>query len=361
MEQSLFLEEVKKYFPGLAARVVTKLNDSKNPLSYLHKSMLKKEFSTNLKWESISVSGSAVAADVIALDSPIPLKKRDSLSRANGDVPKIAMEMALRERELTELDILAQTPGLTQELLAKLFRDTERVITGQYETLEYMFLLGLSSGVTVLADPDNVGIGVRIDYGYLSANKFGAEGFIWSNASSKPFDDLNRMKEKAKADGNIITKFKMDRSTFNNLAKNAQTKDLYAFSVNFAGSNTVIPTLSQVNTMAQDRYGFTIELVERSIVFEKNGVRTSKTPWQAGSVVGLTSDQVGRLVWGRLAEMNHPVQNVSYTTVDDFILVSKFRQNKPSLAEFTSSQGLILPVIDNVDSIYQLDTTQVQA
>jgi hypothetical protein len=35
--------------------------------------------------------------------------------------------------------------------------------------------------------------------------------------------------------------------------------------------------------------------------------------------------------------------------------------NTPSLAEFTSSQALVLPVIDGVDSIYLMDSTTVQA
>jgi hypothetical protein len=356
MEQTLFLEEVKKYFPGIAQKTVTRLNDSTNPntLTYLHRRMLRKTFSTNLKWESVSVSANIVAADVIAMDSSIPLKKRDSIGRASGDIPKLAMELALREKELTDLDILATMPGQQSELVARLFQDTPRVIQGQYETLEYMFLLGLSTGVSVIADTNNVGTGIRIDYGYLPANKFNP-AVVWSG-SATPLTDLKKATDKAKADGNRIIRFMMDETTFNNFAKQDQVKNLWAASNNFFGTAVPIPTLDQVNKAVQGSFGWTIEIVDRSVTFEKNGVKTKLTPWSSGQVIGITTDQVGTLTWGRLAEMNHPVDKVNYQTVDDFILVSKYRENKPSLAEFTSSQSLVLPVINGVDAIYTLDT-----
>jgi hypothetical protein len=363
MEQSLFLEEVKKYFPGIAQRVVVRLNDTTNPnaITYRHRTMLRKTFSTNLKWESISVAGNIVAADVIAMDSSIPLKKRDALSRASGDIPKLAMELALREKELSDLDILATMPGQTQEFLARLFQDTPRVIQGQYETLEYMFLLGLSTGVTVIADANNVGTGIRIDYGYLTENKFGV-GVLWANtATAKPLTDLKKLTDKARTDGNTIQTFMMDEATFNRFAATDEVKQRWAASNNFFGAAVPTPSLTQVNTAMRDAFGWQIEIVERSVTFEKNGVKTKLKPWGAGQVIGLVTNQVGTLTWGRLAEMNHPVNGVTYETVDDFILVSKFRMNRPSLAEFTNSQAIVIPVINNVDQIYSLDTLTVQA
>ncbi len=359
MEQSLFLEEVKKFFPGIAQRFVQRLNDSTNiaaQQTYRHRRMLRKAFSTNLKWESVSVENNIVAADVIAMDSEIPLKKRDRISRASGDVPKTGLELALREKELTDLDILSRMPGQQQELLARIFQDTPRVIQAQYELLEYMFLLGLSTGVSLIADANNVGTAIRVDYGYLTANRFITLPFIWSNTSATPLTDLKQLTEKARLDGNRIIRFMMDEATFTYMAATTQVKELWAASNNFFGTSVPTPTLQQVNTASQAAFGWTIEIVERSVSFEKDGTRTKLTPWSAGQVVGICSEQVGTITWGRLAEMSHPVQNVTYETVDDFILVSKYRLNRPSLAEITNSQALVLPVINNVDQIYTLDT-----
>lgn len=365
MDQSLFFDEVKKYFPAIAARVVEKLNGSTNlPLQkrLLHRQMLTKKYSPSLRWDAITtVNGGQVAADVIAMDSSLPLKRRDAISTASGDIPKMGLELALRERELTDLDILARAPGQTQQLLARLFADTPKVINAIPETLEYMFLMGLSTGVTVIQDANNVGTGIRVDYGYLTENKFGVP-VVWSNTSSTPLSDIaSRILAKAQADGNSIIKFMIDRGTFANIAKTTEAKEIFAAASGFFGSNIPTPTLSQLNAAVSDRYSFVFEIVERSVTFEKNGVRQTLNPWAAGAVIGLTTNNVGTITYGTLAEANHPVSGVVYDTVDDFILVSKYRENKPSLAEFTSSQALVLPVIEGTDGIYLMDSTLVQA
>lgn len=362
MEQSLYFEEVKKYFPGLVARVVNKLNDTTNPLTYLHRRMLTKQYSYNLKWEALTtLNGGLVAADVIAMDSSIPLKLRDSLSVANGDIPKIAIELALREKQLTELDIIARTPGRSAELIAKIFADTPRVINAQYETLEYMFLQGLSTGITSITDTNNVGTAVRIDYGYISGNKFGVP-VVWSNIASTPFSDLqNRPQLKATNDGNKIIRYMLDQTTWNNIAKTTEAKNLYASSVGYSGTASLVPNFEQLNAAVKAQFGFVFEIVNRSVRFEKNGVRTTLTPWATGAVVGITSENVGSITYGTLAEANRPVSGVTYQTVDDFILVSKFSTNRPSYAEFTNSQSLVLPVIEGVDGIYLVDSATVQA
>ena len=43
-----------------------------------------------------------------------------------------------------------------------------------------------------------------------------------------------------------------------------------------------------------------------------------------------------------------------------YILVSKFSKNDP-LEEFTKAEARVLPVVTQVDRIWQLDTTEVQA
>jgi len=364
MEQSLFIKWVNKFFPGITVAVVSKLNDTKNPLTYLHRSMLKKDYSVTGKWESISAANTLVMADVVAMDSPLPLKKRDSISKANGDIAKMGMELKLNERQLTDLDTLVAQGGTDSQILAKLFADTPKVIGGIYERLEEMFLMGLSSGVTLVEDTENVGTGIRLDYGFPSANKFGTAGAIWSTSGGTgvtPFDDIAAVLAKVMTDGNSVNRVLLDQTTFNYMVDVTQTKELFAFSQGFVGSTIPAPDLAQVNKFVLARYGFVFQIVNRSVRYEKNGTQTIKQPWTAGQIAFVGSDIVGSLTYARLAEQNHPVENVSYSTVDDFILVSKYRQNKPSLSEYTSSQARVVPVIQNVDSIYLLDTTNVQA
>ena len=364
MEPSLFTAWVAKYFKPLVAKVVEKINGTKTPQTYLHKTMLRKEYSPTLKWNSINVDGSTVAADVVAMDSPLPLKKRDSISKADGDIPKLGMKLALNERTMTDLDILTNSPQVQEStIVAKLFQDTAKCITGIYEVLELMFLQGLSSGVTLISDTANVGLGIRIDFGYKAANKFGV-AVVWSaGATGTPVSDFNRVKDVADANGDMITTVMMDPFALNNMLKSTELKQAYAGSLGIAvNTSSVLPTpnLAQAQAFVLGQWGWNLKIVNRSVKTERDGVKTTVKPWQEGSVVFLTTEEVGTLTWGTLAEMNHPNKAVTYQTADGFILVSKFHKVDP-LKEFTSSQALALPVINNVDEIYLLDSKTVQA
>ena len=100
--------------------------------------------------------------------------------------------------------------------------------------------------------------------------------------------------------------------------------------------------------------------IDRSIISEKNGVRKAYKPWNANRLVYLTTENVGSLVWGTLAEKTSPVEGVVYTTVDDMKLISRYRTTNP-LTETTAGQMLALTVIEGVDQIYYQDITDAQA
>jgi hypothetical protein len=364
MEPSLFTAWVAKYFKPLVAKVVEKINGTKTPQTYLHKTMLRKEYSPTLKWNSINVDGSTVAADVVSMDSPLPLKKRDAISKADGDIPKLGMKLALNERTMTDLNILVNSPAVQEStIVAKLFQDTAKCITGIYERLEYMFLQALSTGVTLIPDTENVGLGIRVDFGYKTANKFGV-AVLWSaGATGTPISDFNRVKSAADANGDTITTVMMDDFAFNNMLKSDEFKQAYAGSLDIAVNTTsVLPTPNREKAKAYilGEFGWEIIFVNRTVKTERDGTKTNRKPWAEGAVVFLTTKEVGTLTWGTLAEMVHQNKAVTYQVADEFILVSKFHKVDP-LKEFTSSQALVLPVINNVDEIYLLDSKTVQA
>jgi len=364
MEPSLFTAWVAKYFKPLVAKVVEKINGTKTPLTYLHKTMLRKEYSPTLKWNSINVDGSTVAADVVSMDSPLPLKKRDAISKADGDIPKLGMKLALNERTMTDLNILTNSPQIQEStIVAKLFQDTAKCITGIYERLEYMFLQALSTGVTLIPDTENVGLGIRVDFGYKTENKFGV-AVLWSaGATGTPISDFNRVKSVADANGDTISTVMMDDYAFNNMLKSTEFKQAYAASLDIAvNTSSVLPTPNKEKAKAYilGEFGWEVVFVNRTVKTERDGNKTNRKPWAEGSVVFLTTTEVGTLTWGTLAEMVHQNKAVSYQVADEFILVSKFHKVDP-LKEFTSSQALVLPVINNVDEIYVLDSKTVQA
>ena len=362
MNPSLFLALVQQYFPSLVLKIVEKYNGQNTPLPYYYRQYLRKVFSVDGKWSTISVNNSLVAADLIAMDSEIPLKTRPTMGIYTGDIPKLGMELALNEKELTDLQTLVARLGFngsasTAQIVAKLFRDTDRVIGGVYERLEMMFLQGLSSGVTVVDDSETVGTGIRLTFNYPTANQF-TSSTTWANAgTATPFTDMQKVIDAAVNNGDVITAVLMDRTTLNRIAATNEGKQLYASASGFFGANIPVPTLDQLNTAVRAKYGFEIRIIERSVRLEKNGAKVAINPWKFGSVVFITSDQLGSLTHARLAEMDHPSAGVSHQTADEFMLVSKFVLNRPSLKEVTNVQARVIPVIDAVDQIYILDST----
>lgn len=364
MEQSYFKDWIEKYFPGLVTQVVETINGTeKTPSPYYHQRMLKKEFSVTGKWESVNANYTNVMADVVALDSPLPLKKRDSMGGASGKIPKMGQEMALNEEQLTDLDTTIAIGGTKAQIFDKIFEDTPRVIKSIPDRNEQIFLEGLSSGVSVIDDSKNVGTGIRIDYKYPTANKFGV-AVLWSNAAtSTPVTDIDRVLQKASDDGHRPTVIMLDKTALNNLLKSTQLKEQFGWIQGFAGDYAKIPNLSedQLRTLFASKFRLSIEVVDVTLKFEKNGVASIVRPWTDGVVVFLDDLTVGSLVYARLAEEKHPVAGVAYQKADDYILVSKFRSNRPSLGEFTQSQARVVPVIGNVNSIYLLNSKTVQA
>lgn len=360
MNPSLFSELVAKYFPALVLNITERFNDENRQPDYMFRRYLRKDFSIDGKWATITEQNSLVAADIIAMDSSIPLKKRPSLGVVSGDIPKLGLEFAINETQQTEINTLMALQargGATEAMVAsRLFRDVSHAIGGQYERIEAMFLEGLSSGVVEISDAETVGTGIRINYGYQAENAF-TSGLPWSNVAATPITDMQPVLDQAANDGNPIMRVMMDRTTFNNLAKSAEGKEIYAAAFGIFGTSVPVPTFDQMNTALRQRFGWDIEIVDRVVRIQKNGVNVAVRPWKAGAVVFLTDMNVGSYVYARLAEQDRPVGGVNYQVVDDFMLVSRYSMNRPSLKEITNSQSRVVPVISNPYAIYTLDST----
>lgn len=359
MEESLFIEWVNKYFKGITIRVVETLNGEKSPRTYLHRELLRKDFSVTGKWETLIGQNQMVAADYVSMDSSLPLKSRGSLGKASGDIPKQGIEFTLNEKQLSELDLLVAQNGTTEQILAKLFADTPKAIGGIWEKNEFAFLQGLSTGVTLVEDPQNVGSGIRLDFGYLADHKFSMP-YITPDLDVEAY--LQPLLDKADSDGNKPAVAYTDRATINALRSTEWAKQLFVTSggVTVVDSNSKLPrpSLSKLNEVLMDEYGFVFREVNRSVRLQKNNVNTDVKPWAPGAIVFANAGVVGSLTYARLAEQNHPVDGVAYQLVDDYILASKFRTNRPSLKEFTTAQARSVPVISNVDEIYLLNASQ---
>ena len=362
MEKSLYFEYVKKYFPLVVTSLVEKLNEKNaKSLPYLYKELLTPTFSVDGRWASILAEHTRVAADVVALDSELPLKTRDSLETASGDIPKLGMKLYLTEKQMKDVDAMIAQQLPVNQIVTNIFNDLPRCMEGVWERLEDMFLSELSTGVGL--STRNNGTGVRVDVGYKTANKFGAS-IVWSgnDATCTPIDDINNVFDKALEDGNTITDIWMDDNALRAFYKSKQVRDQFAFDNGVAVKEGTVGVLdfNKASEVLQSKFGVTLHRVARKIKTELNGVKNSHNPWQEGMVVFTCDDKIGSLVWTNTAEATRPVGGVEYQTADNFILLSKYSKNDP-LREFTSSQAMVIPIINNVDRIYTLNSKEVQA
>lgn len=119
MEKSLFIEYVSKVWPKLSLFIQEKVNNQKKPLKYYHKEMLTPVYSADQKWEGTSANTTYVAADMVAMDSPLPLKNRDSIAQASGKLPKVGMKKVLRETQINAINIMKAHLSMTSDANAK--------------------------------------------------------------------------------------------------------------------------------------------------------------------------------------------------------------------------------------------------
>jgi hypothetical protein len=275
---------------------------------------------------------------------------------ANGKLPKIGISRILKESDITALRIMEAQEGNAKLIARKLANDPVACANGIDERNEFNFLWGFSRGYVGIPDADNNGALLRLNFGYFEKNTFYA-----TEKGEIDLDDIKRVLEKAEEDGVIIAYMWMSKKTYDQLRQTRKAKELVA---NYNGqvftdnTSLAVPIASKFDeAFADETGGVQIIKVNRSVITEHNGKRTSVKPWDDNRVIFVPTDIVGTLVYGRLAEQDNPVEGVIYQTVDSYKLIARFRETNP-LRETTTGQAMVAPVIENVDQLYVLDISQ---
>jgi hypothetical protein len=364
MNASLFLEYIDKYFRLVVGKITEKFNDKTTEQTLLHKTMLTEEYSADLNWGATELNHSIVAADVVALDSSLPLKKRGVISNASGKLPKIGVKYRKGEKLISDINIMIARGADEATIASKIFDDTTKVIRAIDVRTEIMFLQALSTGIVLATDDDNTGTGVRANFGYKDENTFHAIKAAWGKDGYTPIDDIQQLFDKAQEDSNAITQVYLSKKYFN-LCRNSEQGKLLAaaFSGQVITDKTLLPTPTRtvfLDALA-DEFGATFHVVDSVFKIEKaDGTTEPVKPWEEANIIGTPDSVVGRLVYGTLAEETNPVNGVNYQKSGSHILVSKYSKTDP-LEEFTAGQTLAIPVIDGADSIYILHADATDA
>ena len=358
MQTSMFASFVNKYFAGIVGKITELFNGRKKESEYLHESMLDEEYSSDLTWGSTSMNHSIVAADVVSMDSSLPLKKRGTIRTASGDIAKIGIKYKLNEKTISDVRVMASKGQKEKDIATKILNNVPRVIKGVKTRIEIMFQQALSTGVVLVTDETNDGTGVRANFGYDDTKSLMTTGTDWATpATAKPISDIREMFATADANGDEIKEVFLSELYFNYARRADEAKEFVA-----SANNQVITDASNLPPAGRQKmldalreeFNATFHVVNNSYRIEKeDGSQETVKPWAQGNVVGVPSMKVGRLVHGTLAEDMNRVAGVTYAK-SGYILVSEYSHNEPSFEELTAGQALAMPVIDDGGSVYVL-------
>ena len=369
-QPSIFQQYNQQFMPMLGLYVTEKVNGkSERERTYLHKQRLEPVYSPDQKWEGTSANTRYVAADYVALDSPLPLKKRGSISSSNGKLPKIGIRRQMNETDINSLNIMegqlnAMENGSEaykrkkRQIIKKLADDPTFCSVGLDEKNEYAYQFGISNGIVLVEgdanDDQNTGIGMRVNYGYKASNIFHT-----ANVDTCDGDDFQRVNDKVNADGNTTAVAMISKYLLDKIRKTRWARELaadYKEQIYFDDTKLPVPSVKTFTDAFENEYGYNFIIVNRTVLCEKNGIEVPVKPFNQNRIVFLpNADKDGSLVYGTLAEMTHPVENVDYSIIDDYKLISRLRISDPTFAEITKGQALVLPVIEDVEAIYILD------
>lgn len=351
MEKSLYYSIIANLFPNLLVQI---LEEKKGDPDYSFLERLGEEYSIDGTFEVLTGSKRTIIADIVAMDSALPLKSRPTLSAAFGKVPKIGVSNVMRESDLKKVDVMIQKFGNNSDRVRNaIFNNSIANVDGVLDRLQELYLKGLSAGVVNIG-ADNVGLTeIRLDYGFKTDQKRGVP-VVWTNsATATPLADIMNIVNLARQNGTRLTEMHLDATTFNQIMKSTETANI------FDGTGLFL-TERRLRDFFQDELGLSVQIVTRIFKYEIDGVVTNKPVWTPGMITFTQSGEIGTVFYTDTAEHNHRAQQALYAEPNAYILSSMYRVLRP-LQEYSEAQTMALPVITDVDNIWQLDTTTVQA
>lgn len=358
----LFQELLDKYFPRLS-KVVELYNGKRGNLTYMHEEMLRMEYCPTQTFDSSLFNNVNVSASWVDINSTLPVMKRDGIKITSNALPIFGMQLQLTNKQLNDLEVMKAQGHVNEEILGKILNDAIKCTNGMKEAVEGAFLQGLCEGGCCVPAPlnsDNYNKkDFRIDYGYLDSNKFGVK-IKWASENADPIEDIENVLDNAST---TLSYMFISKKTFSQMRKNASVRRFVANKsgvVVVSGASYPVPTATATIDAFSTEYGLEIIVVDRTIYVEKNGQRSKWNPWNDDKVVFTASKQLGAIAYGRLPEETHPVEGVTYAKPLEYALLSRYREKKPLLTEITEIVGMVAPIVENVDEIYQMDVTEAQ-
>jgi hypothetical protein len=134
-------------------------------------------------------------ASITGFNSDAPLRDKDGLSRAFGEVAKVQHGFRIEEEELLRFT-QPRREEEKQEAIDYVYDQTDNLVQGVYDIEEWMRAQVLYKGVLVYSEN---GVVINVDYGVPSANKLTTANLWSSVATADPLNDIQRIVDRYKA------------------------------------------------------------------------------------------------------------------------------------------------------------------
>lgn len=319
-------------------------------------------FSPILTWESLEGNqGSPVIADVVSFDSTAPRKIREKVSKANGDIPKIAVAREKNEKDWNYYMSLQRyaNDSAKQAILDWIWGDQEFTYKAVNGRIEYNALRAASTGKLALTNSNNDGGIVTeyaVDFSIPTANKSGVSVNITiANAStSKPITKIKDIVKSAKAKGQRLRYIFTDNATIDAILASDETLKNVAPWVMQATQLTQAPNLQSLNSALTGLGLPVIVPIESFLTIEIKGTQTQVEPWETGVMLFSDSAQIGNTYHAPLAD-EMVDSTTSIKVKREHVLIKRFANEEP-LKETCLAMANAMPVISNVSSKYLVDT-----
>jgi hypothetical protein len=326
------------------------------------------QFNTTLDWKMLEGGeGVPVAADVIAYDASNPLKKREAIGKATGSIPKIAIEMHMKESELNLYQELLYHAGqgnssAARRLIDLKFGDMGKCFNGVNMRLEWLAMQAASTGKFTLTRDTNNAVVTEydVDFGIPSSQKtfISAANKRWDAANKEtatPIADIEGWVDALRGNGRIGQYLIMSKKTFSVFR---QLKEVQDFSASFALRATGLeraPSLAVVNEALTADGMPQIFVIDSMVTIEKsNGQRELVDPWKEGNVLLTTSLELGSTQYGPSSYESHkPAQMMQVKR--DHILIQKWSEPSP-LVEKTAGIANAIPVFSGATNSMIINT-----
>ncbi|SHJ05785.1 Phage major capsid protein E [Cruoricaptor ignavus] len=304
----------------------------------------------------------SVAASIVARDAETPLRSRAALAKLTGEIPAIKQMLTLNENQYRNYRALQSMQGVSDtqrrdQALKLVWDDVKKSVDSIHNRLDLLCLQAVSTGmidINIDNNPDGIVV-PKINLLMPDANKQDAKK-AWTAADADPIADIQSLVNAAGDNGYTFGKILMDASKFASFVTNGNVlKTLNAFSGYDRTNGANVPaTLNRVNQFFTENQMPTIEIIQRRVAIEKDGIPTAVNPFEAKNIVFIPDGKLGTIKNALAVEEMNPVKNIEYAT-QGRILVSKWSQNEP-WREYTKAECNAFPSLDAINNIFILKT-----